>query len=234
MLTAPDRVPLIDPTPPSRSTMPAGSRAHRSPLAVLALLACLLASPAPAFAQATGTPPYRDARLPTDARVRDLLARMTLEEKFWQLYMSPGSLDDPSHDYSSGAFGLQIPTFAPGADSVDAARTHAARINAIQRWFVEQTRLGIPIIPFDEALHGLAREGATSFPQAIALAATWDTALVGRVARAIARETRSRGIRQVLSPVVNIANDVRWGRVEETYGEDPHLSSQMSRAFVRA
>src|SRR5690606_31879573 len=110
MLTAPDRVPLIDPTPPSRSTMPAGSRAHRSPLAVLALFACLLASPAPAFAQATGTPPYRDARLPIDARVRDLLARMTLEEKFWQLYMSPGSLDDPAHDYSRGAFGLQIPS----------------------------------------------------------------------------------------------------------------------------
>ena len=198
------------------------------------LLPALLCTALPAVSAAQSVPAYRDTTLPIDARVRGLLGRMTLEEKFWQLYMSPGSLDDPSHDYSSGAFGLQIPTFAPGADSVDAARTHAARINAIQRWFVEQTRLGIPIIPFDEALHGLVREGATSFPQAIALAATWDTALVGRVARAIARETRSRGIRQVLSPVVNIANDVRWGRVEETYGEDPHLSSQMSRAFVRA
>ena len=72
------------------------------------------------------------------------------------------------------------------------------------------------------------------FPQAIALAATWDTALVARVAGAVARETRSRGIRQVLSPVVNIADDVRWGRVEETYGEDPYLSSVMGRAFVDA
>src|SRR5438874_12232165 len=72
------------------------------------------------------------------------------------------------------------------------------------------------------------------FPQAIALAATWDTALVGRVAAAIASETRSRGIRQVLSPVVNIANDVRWGRVEETYGEDPYLASRMAVAFVGA
>jgi beta-glucosidase len=78
------------------------------------------------------------------------------------------------------------------------------------------------------------RPGATVFPQAIALAATWDTALVARVARAIATETRSRGVRQVLSPVVNIANDVRWGRVEETYGEDPYLASAMTRAFVTA
>ena len=72
------------------------------------------------------------------------------------------------------------------------------------------------------------------FPQAIALAATWDVPLMSRVAGGIARETRSRGIRQVLSPVVNIANDVRWGRVEETYGEDPYLSSLMGEAFVQA
>ena len=78
-------------------------------------------------------------------------------------------------------------------------------------------RLGIPMIPFDEALHGLAEPGGTGFPQSIGLAATWDTALMGRVAGAIAGETRSRGIRQVLTPVLNIASDVRWGRVEETY-----------------
>ena len=99
---------------------------------------------------------------------------------------------------------------------------------------MEKTRLGIPIIVFDEAVHGLAREGATMFPQAIAMAATWDAALVGRVSTAIARETRTRGVRQVLSPVVNIADDVRWGRVEETYGEDPFLASAMGDAFVEA
>jgi beta-glucosidase len=158
---------------------------------------------------------------------------MTLEEKFWQLYMSPGSLDDPSHDYSHGAFGLQI-----GADTTlppeRAARAHAERVNAIQRHFVERTRLGIPIIPFDEALHGLMREGALVFPQAIAMAATWDSALVARASAAVARETRHRGVRQVLSPVVNITTDVRWGRVEETLGEDVHLTSVMGRTFVRA
>lgn len=170
------------------------------------------------------------------SRIDSLLAHMSIEDKFWQLYMTPGSLDDPAHDYSRGAFGLQIAVH-PTPDSAgwwNAARGHAERINAIQRHFVERTRLGIPIIPFDEALHGLTREGATVFPQAIALAATWDTALVERVAEAIARETRSRGVRQVLSPVVNIASDVRWGRTEETYGEDPWLTSAMGRAFVGA
>ena len=70
------------------------------------------------------------------------------------------------------------------------------------------------------------------FPQAIGLAATWDTSLMARVAGAVARETRSRGVRQALSPVLNIANDVRWGRTEETYGEDPYLTSVMGRAFI--
>jgi beta-glucosidase len=173
-------------------------------------------------------PIYKDPSRSIADRVADLLDRMTIQEKFWQLFMIPGDLDDPSHDYSYGAFGLQIRTKSP------TARDHADRINAIQRYFVRHTRLGIPIIPFEEALHGIVMPGATQFPQAIGLAATWHPVLVGRVADAIARETRTRGIRQVLSPVVNIADDVRWGRVEETYGEDPFLASEMARAFVGA
>jgi beta-glucosidase len=185
------------------------------------------------------TAPYRDARLPTAERVRDLLGRMTLEEKFWQLFMIPGDLDDSTHDYSRGVFGLQVGTIPATAGAIPRAqppgilaRAHAERINAIQRYFVERTRLGIPIIPFEETLHGFVREGGTMFPQAIGLAAAWDTTLMGRVATAIARETRSRGVRQALSPVINIATDVRWGRVEETYGEDPYLTSVMGRAFI--
>jgi beta-glucosidase len=176
------------------------------------------------LAHAQAPPPYKNAALPVADRVTDLIGRMTLEEKFWQLFMIPGDLDDPAHDYSHGVFGLQI----SGTD----ARQHAERINAIQKYFVERTRLGIPIIPFEEALHGLKAPGATVFPQAIALAATWDTAMARRVADAAASEARSRGIRDALSPVVNIADDVRWGRVEETYGEDPFLVSAMARAFV--
>jgi beta-glucosidase len=200
-------------------------------LRIAVVLIGLLAPWPAASAQGRDTLPYRNASLPIETRVRDLIGRMTLDEKFWQLFMIPGDLDDSSNDYSHGVFGLQISTLPTNAN---VARAHAERINAIQRYFVERTRLGIPIIPFDEAVHGLVRDGATMFPQAIALAATWDTALVARTARAIARETKSRGIRQVLSPVINIANDVRWGRVEETYGEDPVLTSLMGVAFVRA
>ena len=204
---------------------------------VLVVVALAVATSTPAGLHAQELLPFQDPNRPVAERVQDLLGRMTLQEKFWQLYMTPGSLDDPSHDYSSGAFGLQV-SMPPGAladsSAGSLAAAHAARINDIQRYFVEETRLGIPIIPFDEALHGVVRRGATVFPQAIALAATWDTALVGRVAGAIASESRSRGIRQVLSPVVNLADDVRWGRVEETYGEDPHLSSEMGRVFIEA
>jgi beta-glucosidase len=168
---------------------------------------------------------YKDSRLPVDVRVNDLLSRITLEEKFWQLFMLAGSLDGGVQRYRDGAFGFQIGTFC---DSLDAVTC----INNIQRHFVENTRLGIPVIPFEEALHGLTQKGTTSFPQAIGLAATFDTSLMHAVSGAIASECRARGIRQVLSPVVNIASDVRWGRVEETYGEDPFLASEMGVAFV--
>lgn len=172
--------------------------------------------------------PYRDRTRPVEQRVQDLLARMTPEEKFWQMYMTPGDRDDPGHDWSHGVFGLQVVPAPAGAS----ARAQAERINALQHYFVDSTRLGIPIIPFDEALHGLARPDATVFPQAIALAASFDRALMEEVAFAIEEETRSRGIRQVLSPVVNVASDVRWGRTEETYGEDPWLTTLMAGGFV--
>src|SRR6185436_20964603 len=128
-------------------------------------------------------PPYKRADLSVDARVRDLVSRMTLEEKFWQLFMIPGDLDTPANDYSHGIFGLQIgmprrAADAPAQTPAAAARAHAERINAIQKYFVEQTRLGIPIIPFEEAVHGLVRPEATVFPAAIALAATWDSKLM--------------------------------------------------------
>ena len=205
-----------------------GTRRVR-PVPLLAAIALAVTAPT---ALCQTRPPYRDSTLSTDARVRDLIGRMSIDDKFWQLFMLPGDRDS-ADDYSHGAFGLQI-CAGEGARAADDARAYAARVNAIQRYFVDSTPLGIPIIPFDEAVHGLVRPGATVFPLAIALASTFDTALVARVSDAIADEVRSRGIRQVLSPVVNIASDVRWGRVEETYGEDPVLSSAMARAFVGA
>jgi len=187
--------------------------------------------------------PYKNALLPVEDRVKDLLQRMTPEEKFWQLFMIPGDLDNAdSTQYKNGIFGLQVSASSKGDaggqmlnyNTSENGLLLARKINNIQKFFVEKTRLGIPIIAFDEALHGLVREGATSFPQAIALAATWDTALMHTVATAIARETKARGIRDILTPVVNLASDVRWGRTEETYGEDPYLSSAMGVAFVSA
>ncbi len=191
---------------------------------------------------ATGQP-YKDAALPVSARVADLLQRMTPLEKFWQLFMVPADLDDTTYRPEAGIFGIQ--PFARSAAAGPAQQLisgtssgssyHAAlKINEWQRFYRERTRLGIPVIPFDEALHGLVREGATAFPQAIGLAATWNTSLMHEVAEAIARECKSRGIRQVLSPVVNLASDVRWGRTEETYGEDPFLASEMGVAYISA
>src|ERR1017187_8580242 len=181
---------------------------------ILAAALCVLCG---AIASTQERFPYQNASLPVADRVRDLLSRMTLEEKFWQLFMIPGDLDNPANDYSHGIFGLQIsPAPGPAQNGPAAARAHAERINAIQRYFVEKTRLGIPIIPFEEAVHGLYGNGGTMFPAAIALAATWDTSLMGAVAAAIATQSRTRGVRQGLSPVINIANDPRWGRVEET------------------
>ncbi len=203
----------------------------------------LLLLPVLAFAQQPL--PYKNAALPVEDRVRDLLARMTPEEKFWQMYMIPGDLDNlqSADQYKNGIFGFQVSAGAKATgetqqllayNTAEDALKLAQKINRIQRYFIEKTRLGIPIIAFDESLHGLLREGATSFPQSIALAATFDTLLMGRVASAIAEETKARGIRQILSPVINIASDVRWGRVEETYGEDPFLTSAMAVAYVRA
>lgn len=218
-------------------------KAHRLPAALRRVaIGIALAAVCGHASSAQPAADYRNATLPIERRVQDLLERMTPEEKFWQLFMIPGDLDAAGPDaYRNGIFGLQVSASSGGGGAAeqmlhyDAAQTGpqlARKINAIQRHFVEHTRLGIPIIAFDEALHGLVREGATAFPQSIALAATFDTELMKSVAGAIAEETKDRGIRQVLSPVLNIASDVRWGRTEETYGEDPFLASEMAVAYV--
>jgi len=187
--------------------------------------------------------PYKNPALPVEARVQDLLARMTPEEKFMQMFMIPGEIGADSLLYRAGIFGFQVSAAGQSDHAAgqmlryeggSSARETALKINEMQRFFIEKSRLGIPIIPFDEALHGLVRSGATAFPQAIGLAATWNTPLMHEVAGTIATECRTRGIRQVLSPVVNVATDVRWGRTEETYGEDPFLVSEMGVAFVSA
>lgn len=185
---------------------------------------------------------YKDPNKETAIRVQDLLSRMTWEEKCHQLFMVPGDTNLLHGQLSKGIFGLQVSAQAAGdaaGQGLNYQTSHPAivqmeRLNLIQKYCIEETRLGIPMLPFDEALHGLVRNGATAFPQSIALAATWDTELVRQAALHIAFETKQRGIRQILSPVVNLATDVRWGRTEETYGEDPFLCAQIGVAFMRA
>ena len=175
-----------------------------------------------ALAQAA---PYKDPHLPIEARVEDLLKRMTLQEKLNQLRCD-GTLWEKYIDTTS--FGETLDILRPKT-SLDAANY----ANQIQTR-AQKSRLGIPMIIHDEALHGLIANGTTSFPQSIGMAASWDPENVSRVATAIAEEARARGVRHVLSPVINVIRDARWGRVEETYGEDPLLSSILGVSFVKA
>ncbi len=201
--------------------------------------------------------PYKDPSQPVAARVEDLLRRMTLEEKVAQMigiWEKKSDIQDAKGSFSSQkasrAFpnglgqitrpsdkrGVTVSNNAAGvaADAVNrTARETADYVNAAQRWAVEQTRLGIPMIMHEEALHGYVARGATSFPQAIALASSWDPSLVERVFGVAAREMRARGANLALAPVVDVARDPRWGRIEETYGEDPVLVSEMGLAAIR-
>lgn len=174
--------------------------------------------------------PYRNSKLPIEKRVKDLLSRMTLEEKIAQLQCE-FQYTDIEKIFEDG---VGVGNLGYILRNCATPREAAEEANRIQKLAMEKTRLGIPVIIHDEGLHGLTGCRATSFPQAIGLAATWNPDLVEEVASVIAKESKSRGIRQLLSPVINIARDARWGRVEETYGEDPYLTSRMGVAFCRA
>lgn len=192
---------------------------------------------------------YRDARAPVEARVDDLLARMTLEEKIAQItsvWDAKIDILDARRELDAGKLAQRYPDgigqFARPSDAQGhvrdvrypprgVART-VALINAMQRWATTRTRLGIPILFHEEALHGYAAPEATSFPQAIGMASSWDPQVLRDVNRVVAREVRARGVPLVLSPVVDVARDARWGRIEETFGEDPYLVGEMGVAAV--
>jgi beta-glucosidase len=196
--------------------------------------------------------PYQSAELSPDRRVVDLLGRMTLEEKaaqmmcVWQKKADTLVDDGGRFDLAKAraAFGVgrgigQVgrPSDAGGSghepEKGRGPRAQAELTNDIQRFFLEESRLGIPVVFHDECLHGHAAVGGTSFPQPIALAASFDPALVERLYAMTAYEARSRGVHQALTPVVDVARDPRWGRVEETFGEDPYLVGRLGVAAVR-
>jgi beta-glucosidase len=194
-------------------------------------------------------PPYRNAALPMEQRIDDLLSRMTLDEKVAQLesawenrqfHKDPQTLmvDDKGNflpDRAAALFknGLGEMSRPSEPTAGRSARQTAEFTNAMQKWFLENTRLGIPVLFHEECLHGLVSPGSTSYPAAIALASTWDPGVVREVFSATAAEARSRGANRCLAPVLDLARDPRWGRTEETYGEDPYLVSRIGVAAIR-
>jgi beta-glucosidase len=182
---------------------------------------------------ANGVPAYLNPQLSTDQRVKDLLARMTPEEKALQLVEGFPINGKPGKAQLGVGLMREIGHFAQRTKRLAPAGV-AHLINEDQRRSVEQTRLGIPILMNEESLHGACWGDATIFPQSIALAATWDVDLLGRTAGAIAQELRAVGVRQALAPVLNLSRDPRWGRTQETYGEDPWLTAKLGLAYVKA
>lgn len=194
---------------------------------------------------AVDQPRYLDATLTTSQRVADLLGRMTLEEKAAQMvcvwnekvekllgedgrFCPDRAREHFGHGHCLGQVGR------PGDAHGGATPVEFAELtNAIQRYFIENSRLGIPVVFHDECLHGLVARDATSFPQPIGLASAFNPELVRRVYEVTARESRACGVHQALAPVVDVARDPRWGRVEETFGEDPHLVAELGVAAVR-
>lgn len=181
---------------------------------------------------------YRDSSLPVEVRADDLLGRMTLEQKCAQLGAAWFSKLVRDGDLDAGLMREQL---GVGIGHITRIATEAglgpeqnARwANQIQRFLVEETPLGIPAIIHEEAVAGYCARGATQFPQAIGLASTWDPELMEKVAVVAGRQMRAAGARLALSPVLDIARDPRWGRLEETYGEDPELASRLGVAYVR-
>ena len=194
---------------------------------------------------ATKLPIYKHPAVSAASRVKDLLARMTLEEKAAQMMCVWQKKSETLVD-ADGNFALQKAkaAFKKGhglgqvgrpsdAGKGKNAREMAELTNAIQKFFIEHSRLGIPVMFHEECLHGHAAIDGTSFPQPIGLAATFNPGLVESLYAMTAEEARIRGTHQALTPVVDVARDPRWGRVEETFGEDPHLVTQLGMASVR-
>lgn len=181
---------------------------------------------------------FRDPSQPIAVRVQDLLAQMTLREKVaqlgsaWVFQLLTNMAFDPVKAADLMPAGIGQITRVAGASSLkpeDGARV----ANQIQRFLVEETRLGIPAIVHEECCSGYMARNATCFPQIIGVASTWEPELAEAMATVVRQQMRAAGAQQGLSPVIDITRDPRWGRVEETFGEDPYLVSQMGVNFVR-
>lgn len=180
---------------------------------------------------------YQDAQAPIEKRVEDLLSKMTVEEKIKQLDMYWGRelADMEGHEavaYSEGKTSAAMGSTGIGSVH-DLYPLKVETANQIQRYAVERTRLGIPVLFVEEGLHGYCGKESTTFPIPLQIAGAFDTTLVRKIGQVIAAESRSHGIHFILAPVLDLARDARWGRVEETFGEDPYLVAANGTAIVR-
>ena len=202
------------------------------------------------FAQQSRGFPYKNPTLPVETRVADLLSRMTLEEKVgqllcplgWEMYKIKGNDVLPSDkfkqlikDRNAGMLWATYradpwtkKTLATGLNPALAAKAG----NALQKYVMENTRLGIPLFLAEEAPHGHMAIGTTVFPTGIGMAATWSPQLINEVGKAIGKEIRLQGGHISYGPVLDLARDPRWSRVEETLGEDPVLTGEIGKAMV--
>lgn len=176
---------------------------------------------------------YKDASLPIEKRVDDLLSRMTLEEKAAQLDMlAANDILDDANTLNKEKIAFYVDSMAIGSIH-DFYPVTAALANELQRHAVENSRLGIPLIFIEEALHGYQGAGATCFPVPLGNASTWDTTLLYTIGRAVGAEARAHGVHFVLGPNLDLARDIRWGRVEETFGEDTYLTSRLGVSLIK-
>ena len=186
----------------------------------------------------TEEPTYRDGVAAINERIADLLARMTIDEKLaqlgsaWVFQLASANGFDSARAAPVLAGGIGHVTRVCGASGFSAAEA-AAFNNELQRHLLEHTRLGIPAIVHEEICAGLMAREATVVPQAIGVAATFRPDLNAELADAVRLQMRAIGAHHGLSPVLDLCRDPRWGRLEETYGEDPHLVTQMGLAYIR-
>lgn len=172
-------------------------------------------------------PVYKNKKASIDARVDDLLNRMTLEEKVRQMEnKASGKLDEIEKIFEGESYGT---THEMGMTAKECGEMYYA----LQKYMLNETRLGIPLLTAAEGIQGILQNGCTIFPHSIALGSTFNPTLMQRMTEAAGEEAKVIGIRQVLSPVLDIARDLRWGRIEETFGEDPYLIARMGIAFVK-
>lgn len=243
-----------------RNPTPGGIRLHRLVKGGWVAVLCATVSPGLAAAGEASpaswidynkngrVDPYEDRNVPVERRIDDLLSQMTLEEKTCQLATLYGYgrvLADPlpTDEWKTKIWKDGIGNIDEMHNGIgrhartafnESPRATTTALNTIQRWFIEETRLGIPVDFSNEGIRGLNYVRATNFPCNLGLGASWDTNLVARIGGVIAAEARAVGYTNVYAPIMDLARDPRWGRVVETYGEDPFLVAEMGIAMARA